>query len=49
MSRTLTSRNLYVRITDEAGKRKYVNVGLIRPDGSIKLFKGMPLTGWFEV
>ena len=48
MTRMLLSRQLYVRVT-ENGKRKYVSVGVITKDGTIRLYKGMPLTGWFDV
>ncbi len=48
MTRMLLSRELYVRVTKN-GKRKYVSVGVITKDGTIRLTKGMPLPGWFEV
>jgi hypothetical protein len=46
--RSLVTRNIYVRIT-ENGKRKYVNVGFMRRNGTIVIYKGMPLPGWFDV
>ncbi len=48
MTRMLLSRQLYVRVT-ENDKRKLISVGTISKDGTIRLTKGMPLPGWFEV
>ena len=46
--KSLISRSLYVRITDEEGKRVYAKVGLIYVDGDILLLKGMPNPGWWR-
>jgi hypothetical protein len=49
MTRDITSRQVYIRITNEKGKREYLNVGYMMKDGRVKLYKGMPLSGWFDV
>jgi hypothetical protein len=42
-------RNVYIRITNEKGKREYLTVGWMDKKGKVTLFKGMPLPEWFEV
>lgn len=52
MTRNIVTRNVYIRITNEKGKREYLNIGYILEDGRVKLYdkyKGMPLSGWFNV
>ena len=41
------SRNLYVRITDKNGKRKYVTVGMIFKNGEVWISEGMPKPEWW--
>jgi len=56
MVRQLLQRVVYIRITDENGKRKYVELGTISRKGVFRLTnkdlldtKGMPLPGLFLV
>jgi len=49
MTRDIILRNVYIRITNDKGKREYLNIGYMHRSGRITLYKGMPLTGWFDV
>ena len=44
----LMSRSMYVRITNEEGKREYVKVGYIFISGKVLIWEGMPNPGWFK-
>lgn len=49
MTRSLVIRVVYIRITDENGKRKWQEIGTLNRKGEFKLNKGIPLPGLFEV
>ena len=49
MTRDITLRTVYIRITNDQGKREYLNIGWMNKKGKVTLRKGMPLDGWFEV
>lgn len=49
MTRDITLRQVYIRITNDKGKREYLNIGYVHKDGRVTLRKGMPLPGWFTV
>jgi len=48
MSRRLVNRSVYIRVTED-GKRKWLRIGSINRKLELKLDKGIPLTGIFEV
>jgi len=44
--KAIGGRRIYMRVTED-GKRKYVAIGKIMPDGTTFVDKGMPLSGWW--